>query len=114
MRFRRTASRNRKEIRSLKASQIISYLLTLSIFAGTISVPVAVGFFYVKARLQALEIGYQIAEAEKRLKEVTRENGRLALEAAVLKSPERVGALAGQNLGLTWPDPTRIRVISQR
>lgn len=112
MKVKRTASRNRKESRSLKASQVISYLLTLSIFAGTISVPVAVGFFYVKARLQALEIGYQIAEAEKRLKAVTRENERMALEAAVLKSPERIGMLAGQSLGLAWPDPSRIRLLA--
>ncbi len=114
MRLKRTASRNRKEIRRPEAPRLITYLLTLSVFAGMISIPVAVGFFYVKARLQVLEIGYQIAEAEKRFKEITRENERLSLETAVLKSPERIGALAGQSLGLAWPDPARIRVISSR
>jgi len=112
MRFRRTASPDRKETRRPETPRFITYLLTLSVFAGTISIPVAVGFFYVKARLQVLEIGYQIAEAEKRFKEITRENERLGLEAAVLKSPERIGTLAGQSLGLAWPDPGRIRVIS--
>ncbi|MDD5224784.1 MAG: cell division protein FtsL [bacterium] len=114
MRFRRTASPKRKEIRSPETPGFVSRLLTLSVFAVMISIPVAVGFFYAQARLQALEIGYQIAEAEKQLKAVTRENERLGMEVAVLKSPERIGTLAGQSLGLVWPDPARIRVISAR
>ena len=88
-----------------------SFLLTFLVFAGMISVLVATGYFYVQARLQGLEIGYQIAAAEKRYESLRREREHLRLETLVLKSPERVAELAERELAMSLPEPGQIMIL---
>lgn len=73
---------------------------------------VGVGFFYVDARLQVIEVGYRVAEVEKQLRDLTREHEHLKLETVVLRSPERVAALAERELALAFPHPGQIRIVS--
>ena len=72
-----------------------------------------VGFFYVNARLRVIEVGYRVAEVEKQLRDLTREHERLRLETVVLRSPERVAALAERERKLMFPQPEQICIISR-
>ena len=112
MRRGNSKNRNRKKRSQQKSQHHYSFLITFLVFAGMISILVATGFFYVQARLQGWEIGYQIAAAEKQLQGLKREREHLRLEALVLKSPERIATLAERQLALSLPDPGRIRILS--
>lgn len=108
---RRKRTHRRRKLTEKNRYSLSSFFLSFGIFSGMVSVLVAVGFFYVKARLQVLEVGYRVAEVEKQFRELTREHEHLELEAVVLRSPERIVLLAEKELSLQFPRPEQIRIV---
>ena len=62
----------------------------------------------VWTHLRAIEYGYQIARARKAQTKLRERNRRLHIELALLKSPERVGRVARQEMGMRQPEPEQI------
>ncbi|PID38484.1 MAG: hypothetical protein CSA65_06970 [Proteobacteria bacterium] len=62
----------------------------------------------VWTHLRAIEFGYQIARARKAQITLRERNRRLHIELALLKSPERVGRVAREELGMRQPEPEQI------
>jgi cell division protein FtsL len=57
---------------------------------------------------QCLQLGYQLEELKAERGQAAEMNLRLKLEAAALKSPERIDAIARNTLGLTMPVPGQV------
>jgi len=57
---------------------------------------------------QCLQLGYQLEELKAERGQAAEMNQRLKLEAAALKSPERIDAIARNTLGLTIPVPGQV------
>jgi cell division protein FtsL len=62
----------------------------------------------VWTHLRAIEFGYQIARARTAQTKLRERNRRLHIELALLKSPERVGRVAREELGMRQPEPEQI------
>jgi cell division protein FtsL len=67
--------------------------------------------FYTWCRVQCIRTGYKITEEKKRNKELINLQKDLQVELAGLKSPDRIGRIARERLGLIVPEPKQIIVI---
>ncbi len=67
--------------------------------------------FYTWCRVQCVRSGYRITEEKKRNKELLTLQKNLQVELAGLKSPDRIGRIAREQLGLVMPEPKQIIVI---
>ncbi len=63
---------------------------------------------YTWIHLEVLSTGYKIDRLEKQLREMTRTERQLSLEAAYLASPQRIEERARQELGLEPPSLARV------
>lgn len=68
-------------------------------------------FLYTWCRVQCIDVGYEIAKAASREKELETLNKNLKIELASLKSPARIAKIAKNKLGLTPPTPEQTIVI---
>ncbi|RPJ80311.1 MAG: hypothetical protein EHJ94_06720 [Deltaproteobacteria bacterium] len=66
---------------------------------------------YTWCRVQCIRTGYKITEEKKRNKELINLQKNLQVELAGLKSPDRIGRIARERLGLIIPEPKQIIVI---
>lgn len=72
-------------------------------------VPMAGGMLgYVWLNLRLVHIGYEVDRLERTLKLEERHERELWVEAAYLSSPERIRAVAGEELGLVEADLERM------
>ncbi len=69
------------------------------------------GMLYAWQHFQCIELGYQIEELESEKAQATELNIQLRLEAASLRSPERIDAIARRQLGLTIPLPGQVAPV---
>jgi cell division protein FtsL len=67
--------------------------------------------FYTWCRVQYVRSGYEISEIAEIQKQLTFVRSNLKIEAARLKSPERIARIAGRKLGLIVPKPEQMIVI---
>ncbi len=67
--------------------------------------------FYVWSRIQVIDIGYKISEELSRGKRLAETNKKLKLEIAILKSYNRIGKIASQELKMIEPNPNQVIVI---
>lgn len=67
--------------------------------------------FYTWCRVQCVRSAYRITEEKKRNKELVNLQKNLQVELAGLKSPDRIGRIAREKLGLVMPEPKQIIVI---
>jgi cell division protein FtsL len=67
--------------------------------------------FYTWCRVQCIRTGYKITEEKKRNKDLINLQKNLQVELAGLKSPDRIGRIARERLGLIIPEPKQIIVI---
>lgn len=67
--------------------------------------------FYTWCRVQYVRTGYQISEVVEMQKQLAFMQGNLKIEAARLKSPERIARIADRKLGLIVPKPEQMIVI---
>ncbi len=66
-----------------------------------------VGLFYVRTRMQIVQIGYDISELESKNKELGNRKRELLLEVASLQSPEEIEKKARKQ-GLVIPSLDRV------
>lgn len=63
----------------------------------------AVGIVHVSSRVMVVRTGYRLSELQQEQRTLARENDRLKLELATLKSPRRLEKLAREDLGMAAP-----------
>ena len=63
----------------------------------------AVGLVHVTGRVMVVDAGYRLSRAEAESRALQRENDRLKLELATLKTPARLERLAREKLGMGLP-----------
>ncbi|RJP76776.1 MAG: hypothetical protein C4522_17065 [Desulfobacteraceae bacterium] len=85
----------------------------LSVGIGVLMVLILMGelLFYTWCRVQCIRTGYRITEEKKKNKELVNLQKDLQVELAGLKSPDRIGRIARERLGLIMPEPKQIIVI---
>lgn len=62
-----------------------------------------VSVFHVWSRFKLVDLNLQISEASRTLKETEQDQKRLKLEAASLRTPARIEAIAKNELGMALP-----------
>ncbi len=67
--------------------------------------------FYTWCRVQCTKTGYKIADEKKRNRDLLKLKKNLRVELAGLKSPDRIGRIAREQLKLVMPEPGQIIVI---
>jgi cell division protein FtsL len=67
-----------------------------------------VSVFHVWSRFKLVDLNLQISEITRQLSEAGQEQKRLKLEAASLKSPTRIEAIAKNELGMALPTEQQI------
>ncbi|PTL77766.1 cell division protein FtsL [Vitiosangium sp. GDMCC 1.1324] len=75
---------------------LLPAVFLFALFAG-------VGILHVTSRVLVVDMGYRLSQAEGEERSLTRENDRLKLELATLKSPARLEKLAREKLGMSMP-----------
>lgn len=70
-----------------------------------------VSVFHVWSRFKLVDLNLQISEASRQLKETEQEQKRLKLEAATLRTPARIEAIAKNELGLALPTEQQIILV---
>lgn len=67
-----------------------------------------VSVFHVWSRFKLLDLNLEISEISRQLNEAGQEQKRLKLEAASLKAPARIEAIAKNELGMALPTDQQI------
>ena len=73
----------------------------------------AVGIMHVSSRVMVVRTGYQLSKLQNESRTLARENDRLKLELATLKSPRRLERLAREELGMAPPSPAAVITLRQ-
>lgn len=75
---------------------------------------VAASLFCVWSRIEVVRQGYALSELSKEIKDLEAAQERLRVEAAGLRSPERIESLAREKLQMQFPAPAQIRTVEVR
>jgi len=67
--------------------------------------------FSVWAHHQVISLGYQISQASQEEQDLLKENKKLRLELAALKSPQRIEDIALKELGFTSPQKEQLIIV---
>ena len=67
--------------------------------------------FNVWANHQVISLGYEISQASQEEEKLLKENKRLRLELAALKSPRRIEKMALQELGFVNPQKEQLIIV---
>ena len=81
---------------------LFKYLMICMIVFTIVSV------FHVWSRFKLVDLNLQISEISRQLNEAGQEQKRLKLEAASLKAPARIEAIARNELGMALPTDQQI------
>ena len=81
---------------------IFKYLMICMMVFTVVSV------FHVWSRFKLVDLNLQISEVSRQLSEAGQEQKRLKLEAASLKSPARIEAIAKNELGMALPTEQQV------
>ncbi len=81
---------------------IFKYLMICMIVFTIVSV------FHVWSRFKLVDLNLQISEISKQLSDAGQEQKRLRLEAASLKAPARIEAIAKNELGMALPTEQQV------
>ena len=95
-------ARKKKTSRRLKA--IGMWMIILSLFISELLI-------YTWARVQCVNVGYEINKASRKNVELNAVKKNIQIELARLKSPERISKIAKERLSLTVPAPDQIIVV---
>ncbi len=63
------------------------------------------------ARVQSVNIGYEITAANRRHGQLIATRNELKVELTRLRSPERIARIATERLGLFFPEPSQTLVL---
>jgi len=72
---------------------------------------VGCSLFYVWAHHQVISLSYEISQQSQKEQDLLRENKRLRLELAGLKSPGRIESLALKDLGFVNPQKEQLIIV---
>lgn len=86
---------------------LLPAILVCGIFAG-------VGIVHVTSRVMVVGVGYSLSKLEAENRELVRENDRLKLELATLKSPLRLEKVAREQLGMIPPPPGSVIPLGEQ
>jgi cell division protein FtsL len=91
--------RDRKRLRELALVTLLVLPLGLGLLAD------------IWIHMRVIEAGYRLNQLERSLRELERQERRLRLEASYLASPQRVEALAVEQLGMIEPAPEQMLFV---
>lgn len=78
---------------------------------GFIALLLVASLFFVWSRVQVTSYEYEISQLESTLREIRQETSNLRLEAASLRSPERIERVARKELGLRLPSAEQVITV---
>lgn len=84
---------------------IFKFLMICMILFTVVSV------FHVWSRFKLIDLNLQISESSKLLKDAEQDQKRLKLEAASLKTPARIEAIAKSELGMALPTEQQVILV---
>ena len=84
---------------------LIKFLMLCMVLFMVVSV------FHVWSRCRVLELNFQISENARQVREAEQEQKRLMLEAAALKTPSRIEAIAKNELGMARPRDAQVITV---
>jgi len=96
------------ELRTRGALPFSVIFLELLPAALAIALLAAVGVVHVTSRVLVVKVGYELSKLDGESAALTRDNDRLKLELATLKSPSRLEAIARSKLNMSPPAPASI------
>ncbi len=86
----------------------------LVLWAAAVFATSAAFVAHLSLRLETVRLGYEVGHARREQRRLIEQRRVLSIEAATLKEPERVEAIARAALGMDVPDAARIVSIGQR
>jgi len=84
--------------------QIILIISAVFVFMGS-------GISYVWSCFERTQLGYNVSQLKKEEMDYIETNRKLRLELALLKSPQRLEALATKRLGMRRPSPGQVILL---
>ncbi|HKZ16190.1 MAG TPA: cell division protein FtsL [Geobacteraceae bacterium] len=103
--FSKAATPKKLELAVSQRWDLFPYLIIFTILLMLVSL------FHVWSRVRVVDLGLQITEASRTMKECQQEKSRLRLEVASLKNPARIELVAKQDLGMALPTDQQVIVI---
>jgi cell division protein FtsL len=79
---------------------------------GFIALVFTVSLFFVWSRVQVTGLEYEISQSESTLRDLRHEMSNLRLEAASLRSPERIERVARKELNLRLPTAEQVVTVN--
>jgi cell division protein FtsL len=101
---RQAATLCRQRVGGCSAKTTASAIMVAAMVVGA-------SLFYVWSRTEIVREGYAFTQVAQDIKGLKAEQDRLRVELVQLQAPERIGAIAKEQLGLQFPDPTQLRVV---
>lgn len=86
----------------------------LVLWAAAVLATSAAFVAHLSLRLETVRLGYDVGHARREQRRLIEQRRVLSIEAATLREPERVEAIARASLGMDIPDASRIVPIGQR
>ena len=98
-------SQNRKQTNTILTPKMVAvgFVLTAALIAEL--------FFDTWCAVQCRRTGYEIVQAESRRDDLKETRKKLQIERVRLQSPEVLGSLAKESLGLTTPKPEQVVIV---
>ena len=78
---------------------------------GFIGLLLSVSLFFVLSRVQVTGLEYEMSQLESTLRDLRQDTSSLRLEAASLRSPERIERVARQELRLRLPSADQVITV---
>ena len=78
---------------------------------GFIALLLSVSLFFVWSRVQVTSLEYEMSQLQSTLRDLRQETSNLRLEAASLRSPERIERVARQELRLRLPSADQVITV---
>jgi len=78
---------------------------------GFIALLLSVSLFFVWSRVQVTSLEYDMSQLQSTLRDLRQETSNLRLEAASLRSPERIERVARQELRLRLPSADQVITV---
>ncbi len=103
--YSKVATPKKLELAVSQRWDLFPYLIVVIVLLTIVSL------FHVWSRVRVVDLGIQITEASKTLRECQQEKNRLRLEVASLKNPARIELVAKEELGMTLPTDQQVIVV---
>lgn len=99
-----TTKRRAKSRPTMKRPRIRPWLMILVLVMGEM-------LLVTWCRVQHIKVGYQITQATEENRQLVKNQNKLKVEIARLRSPERIAKIARNQLGLVPPSEEQTKVL---